>query len=175
MLENDHGFVGVVNSIWVRQWLLIWFACANEYLQTYRLLARYALLHIPILCILMYVSPCLDILWKTSYILHYINKCTKCFIIFSTGLTIPKSHQSGNVIQCIPRRKHMCTNWQRQYKLLHSYMDYCCIRWCLQEQNHIYKYMKKHKHNVHTVVSFYCSGFSCSRNKTDRNLWDDLC
>ena len=91
------------------------------------------------------------------------------------GLTIQNSHLSGNVIQCNPRRKHMRTRWQHHYKLLHSYMDYCCIRWCLQEQNHIYKYMKKHKHNVHTVVSFYYSGFSCSRTKTDRILWDDLC
>ena len=37
------------------------------------------------LCILVYVSPCMDLLWKTYYILRCINKCTKCFMIFSTG------------------------------------------------------------------------------------------
>ena len=60
-----------------------------------------------ILCILVYVSPCMHLLWKTYYILRCINKCTKCFMIFSTGN--PKSHQSRNVIQCNPRRMHMCT------------------------------------------------------------------
>ena len=112
---------------------------------------------------------------QTAYTLLYINTCIEYFMGCFRGLTIQNSHLSGNVIQCNPRRKHMRTSWQRQYKLLHSYMDYCCIRWCLQEQNHIYKYMKKHKYNVHTVFSFCYSEFSCSRTKTDRIIWDDLC
>ena len=57
-------------------------------------------------------------------------------MIFTIGLRIPNSHLSRNVVQCNPRRKHMCTNWQRQHKLPHSYMDHWCIRWSLQEQYH---------------------------------------
>ena len=83
------------------------------------------------------IFPCVHPLCKTYFTLTYINKCTECFMIFTIGLIIPNSHLSRNVVQCNPRRKHMCTNSQRQYKLLHSYMDHWCIRWSLQEQYHI--------------------------------------
>ena len=65
-------------------------------------------------------------------------------------LTIPNSHLSHNVFQCNRRCRHMCTNWQHQNKLLHSYTGCCCIRWYLQEQYQTCEDTKsqlhKHKH-----------------------------
>ena len=99
-------------------------------------------------CILLYFCPAWTFFGNRH--LHYdIPTNALMFIWYSLlCLTIQNSHLFRNVIQCKTRRKHMRTNWQRQYKLLHSYMDDCCIRWCLQEQYHIVKYMK-------TVTSIY--------------------
>ena len=70
------------------------------------------------------------------------------------GLTIPNSHLSHNVFQCNPRCRHMCKNWQRQNKLLHSYTGCCCIRWYLQEQYQTCEDTKSqlHKHKRGSVA-----------------------
>ena len=112
---------------------------------------------------LSYDSPCYtfrDIAYCCIFALHEPSLETVIYITLYQQmhwmflwysllcLTFQNSHLFRNVIQCKTRRKHMRTNLQRQYNLLHSYMDDCCIRWCLQKQYHIVKYMK-------TVTSIY--------------------
>ena len=100
--------------------------------------------------------PCVDLLWKTYFTLRYIDKCTECFMIFTYTLINPNSHLSRNVIQCNPPRKNRCRNWQRQYKMLRSNNDYCCIRWCLQEQYYITDLWKNQSVNItHTWLFHY--------------------
>ena len=82
-------------------------------------------------------------------LIHYATSTNALHVltlmIISIGLTIPNPHLSRNVFQCNPRRKRMCTNWQRRYKLLHSYTGCYCIRWYLQWQFHILIYVNKIK------------------------------
>ena len=113
--------------------------------------------------VISYDSPCYtfrDIAYCCIFALHEPSLETVIYITIYQQmhwmflwysllcLTIQNSHLFRNVIQCKTRRKHTRTNLQRQYNLLHSYMEYYCIRWCLQEQYHIAKYMK-------TVTSIY--------------------
>ena len=140
----------------------------------------FSYLHVPTFCDLVYCLLWMNMFWCKNpkrYIIltHLLNVSWYP----SRGLTTQNFHLSRNLFQCNPRRMYMCTNWHHQYKLLHSYMDYCRIRWCLQEQNHINKYMKMHKHNAHSDISLdpllYDSGSRCSQTKTDGIIRDDLC
>ena len=72
-------------------------------------------------------------------LIHY---ALSLYIAISNALN---SHLSRNVFPCNPRRKRMCTNWQRRYKLPHSYMGCYCIRWYLEKQSHILYYVNKIK------------------------------
>ena len=83
----------------------------------------------------------IKIFYSWFYLVHFLRFCTyfEKFIYVTIydvlnvchafrSLTIPSSHLSRNEFQCNPRRKHMCTSLQRQYKWLHSYMGCYCIR-----------------------------------------------